>query len=170
MTSGQTLAYPRFGWPGLFVVSGTSSEGASWMLDEIFELFERDKKKCHPGHSGKRTLLDRVSGMLGDQERRQYDDRPDRRYDDDRVRYDRPRSDDDDRRRYADDGAGPRYADDDHHRYGVDQYERRRDDDVFEVHRRDDDDRPRYEDDRYRGADSRRPQKKRRLAELFDVD
>ena len=36
------------------------------MLDEIFELFERDKKKRNGHPAGKRSLLDRVSGMLGD--------------------------------------------------------------------------------------------------------
>ena len=143
------------------------------MLDEILELFERDKKKRLPGHSGKRSLLNRVSGMLGDQEHRRYDDRYDRRSDDDRDRYDRSRSDDDDRHRYADDrDERPRYDDDfcshdNPHRYADDRHERRDDD---EDRRRYDEDRPRYENDRYRGADFRKPSKKRRFAELLDFD
>ena len=55
------------------------------MLDEIFELFERDKKKQYGRPTGKRSLLDRVSGVFGDDDDRpRYaDDRPDRRRDDD---------------------------------------------------------------------------------------
>jgi len=55
------------------------------MLDEIFELFERDKKKRYGRPTGKRSLLDRVSGVVGDgDDRPRYaDDRPDRRRDDD---------------------------------------------------------------------------------------
>lgn len=61
------------------------------MLDEIFELFERDKKKRNGRPAGKRSLLDRMSGMLGDDDRneRHRDDDEDReraRYDDDRHR------------------------------------------------------------------------------------
>jgi len=111
-----------FGWPGLFV-SGTSSEGATSMLDEIFELFERDKKKRNGHPAGKRSLLDRVSGMLGD----------DRGHEDDRDRNDERRRYDDDRRQ-SDDGR-PRSAevrsrddDDDHDRdseYGKPSKKRR---------------------------------------------
>ena len=69
------------------------------MLDEIFELFERDKKKRNGHPAGKRSLLDRVSGMLGD----------DRGHEDDRDRIRRANDDHDDDRRQSDDGR-PRSA------------------------------------------------------------
>ena len=114
------------------------------MLDEIFELFERDKKKRNGHPAGKRSLLDRVTGAVRDDDRHRYDDRHDRRHDDDRDRYgDRPRYDnDDDRARYAD--------------------ELSRDDDG--------EDRRRNEDDRYRGSEYRKPSRKRRLADLLEFD
>ena len=151
------------------------------MLDEILEIFERDKKKRRHGSTGKQSLLGRVSSMVSGDDRRRYDDRHDqsrydgdrRRYDDDRPRYDdryeRDRSDDD-RRRYeadrrlddrderarfdGDRGDRPRYADD--------RYERR--------DRDDDDDRRRDDDDRYRGSEYRKPSKKKRFGDLLDFD
>jgi hypothetical protein len=134
-----------FGWPGLFV-SGTSSEGATSMLDEIFELFERDKNRRNGRPTGKRSLLDRVSGMLGDNDRR--------RYDDDRSRYD-------ERRRYEDDRR-----DDDVRRYEDDRYREER----HARSRYDDDERRRDDDDRYRSSEYRKPSKKKRLADLLDFD
>jgi hypothetical protein len=116
------------------------------MLDEIFELFERDKNRRNDRPTGKRSLLDRVSGMLGDGDRRRDDDRYDRRYDDDRSRYD-------ERRRYEDDRR-----DDDVRRYEDDRYR----DDRYA--------RSRYDDDRYRSSEYRKPSKKRRLADLLDFD
>jgi len=137
-----------FGWPGLFV-SGTSSEGATAMLDEIFELFERDKKKRYDRPTGKRSLLDRVTGLLGEDDRRRDDDRYDQRREDDRNRDDRY--------------ARSRYDDDDRPRYADDRYERRRDDENS-------DDRRREDDDRYRDSDYRKPSKKKRFADLLDFD
>jgi hypothetical protein len=87
------------------------------MLDEIFELFERDKKKRNGHPAGKRSLLDRVTGAVRDDDRDRYVDRHDRRYDD------RPRNDnDDDRVRCADergrddDGEDRRRNEDDRYR------------------------------------------------------
>jgi hypothetical protein len=130
------------------------------MLDQILELFERDKKKRHGRPTGKRSLMDRVSGMLGDDDRRrhddsygrQYDDRP-RHVDDRDERYARPRDDDDDRPRYADDRHGYRRDDDD-------EYD----------HRRHGDDHRRFDDDRYRGSEYRKSAKKKRFADLFEID
>ena len=48
------------------------------MLDEIFESFERDKKKRHGRPTGKRSLTDRLSGMFGGEDRRRSDDRYER--------------------------------------------------------------------------------------------
>jgi hypothetical protein len=129
------------------------------MLDEIFELFERDKKKRHGRPTGKRSLMDRVSSVLGDNDRRRSDDRYDRRTDDDRP-YDDDRRLDDDRdrdERYA----SSRYDADDRPRYADDRYERRD---------HDDDDRRRYDDDRNRDAHDRKPSKKKRLMDLLDFD
>jgi hypothetical protein len=117
------------------------------MLDEIFEPFERDKKKRNDRPTGKRSLLDRVSGMLGDDDRRRDDDV--RRYEDDRYREERH--------------ARSRYDDDERPRYADDRYERRHDEDDYAERRGDD-------DDRYRSSEYRKPSKKRRLADLLDFD
>ena len=51
------------------------------MLDEILDLFDRDKKKNDaPKQGGVRGLLNRFNG--DDDDRRSYDEQP-RRYDDD---------------------------------------------------------------------------------------
>jgi hypothetical protein len=113
MASGQTLTYPSNGWSGL-LISGASREGGASMLDEILELFERDKKKRA---TGKRSLLGRVTGALSDRDHRPSADQTDPRYVDDRRRrrddWDERRSDDDDRPRYADDRYERRPEDDD---------------------------------------------------------
>jgi hypothetical protein len=133
------------------------------MLDEILELFERDKKKRYGRPTGKRSLMDRVSGMLGDNDRR-YDGEY-RRHEDNRRYADEHRHDDDRARygdeRYRDDRYPSSRYDDDRPRYADDRYERR-DDDA--------DDRRRYDDDRYRDSQYRKPSKKRRLMDLLDVD
>ena len=45
------------------------------MLDEILEIFERDKKKRRHGSTGKRSLLGRVSAMVSGEDHRRHDDR-----------------------------------------------------------------------------------------------
>jgi hypothetical protein len=83
------------------------------VLDEIFEMFDRDKKK-RP--TGKRSLLSRVTDAISDRDHRPYEDHSDRRYADERRRpnddrYERRRDDDDDDRpRYADDRGGEYHA------------------------------------------------------------
>ena len=57
------------------------------MLDEILDLFERDKKKSGaPKQGGVRGLLNRLNG--DDDDRRSYHDQP-QRHDDDDSRDDR---------------------------------------------------------------------------------
>jgi hypothetical protein len=141
------------------------------MLDEIFELFERDKKKRRHAPTGKRSLLDRVSSMVGGDERSRYEnDRYDRsrhdddrrRFDDDRAGYQRDRDDD------RDDRYRPGYDDDHRPRYVDDRYESRRNNDD---HRdRDEDDRRRYDHDDQRRPDDWKASKKRRFAEILDFD
>ena len=151
------------------------------MLDEILEIFERDKKKRRHGSTGKRSLLGRVSAMVSGEDHRRHDDRYERpgyddrrRYDDDRPRYDDRDRYDDDRRRIE---ADRRYEDDRHERarfggdrderprYADDRFERRRDDDDDRYERRDRDD-----DDRYRGSEYQKPSKKKRFGDLLDFD
>ena len=138
------------------------------MLDEILEIFERDKKKRRHGSTGKRSLLGRVSAMVSGEDHRRHDDRYERSGYDDRDRYD------DDRRRIE---ADRRYEDDRHERarfdgdrderprYADDRFERRRDDDDDRYERRDRDD-----DDRYRGSEYQKPSKKKRFGDLLDFD
>jgi hypothetical protein len=61
------------------------------MLDEIFELFERDKRRASNTGGGLRARLARAIGGHNDDRRRYEDDRPRRDHDDD---------DDDDDHRY----------------------------------------------------------------------
>jgi hypothetical protein len=87
------------------------------VLDEILDLFDRDKKKSGaPKQGGVRGLLTRLNG--DDDDHRSYNDQP-RRYDDD-----------EDRRNY--DEQPRRYDDDDDYRDGRSKpHKKRREFDFF---------------------------------------
>jgi hypothetical protein len=180
---GKTLARPIDGCGQGCVVSSETRppiEEKS-MLDELFEVFERDRKK-QPGAKpkGLRGLLSRLGG---DDDRR-YEER---RYRDDDRRYESRDSRDGERRhesrdlreedrRYRDDDRryetrdrsedDRRYRDDDR-RYEM--RDRRDGDDRREYRDRDDDDRRRYrDDDDDRSYDGRKKKKREGLFDLFE--